>query len=249
MNRTVLAAPVVVALVVGAFFVGGGHSTTRAAVAADAPAATSGVIVDGLGKVSGVPDVLRVVLGVSVRRADVSTALGDASARQRRLRDTLRTAGVKDRDLQTSDLSVYPAYDSKGRQDGYQVSETLTAKLRDLDKAGRMISSAVASGGSEATVQGVSFSLEDNAALLTEARNAAYADAKQKAQRYADLAGRPLGEVQLVAETTSGPQQLPQAYDSFKRAAAMPAAAGASVPVDPGTAQVSVAVTVRWALR
>ena len=247
MNRSVLAAPLVVAAVAGAFLFGGG-STPKVAVAADPPAATSGVLVDGLGKTTGTPDVLRVVLGVTLRRPDVSAALADANARQTRLRDALKRAGVAPADLQTSDVSVYPSYDNKGRPDGYQVSETLTAKLRNLTRAGRVISGAVGAGGSEATVQGVSFALEDNADLLKQARDNAYTDAKDKAQRYAQLSGRTLGDVQLIAESAQAPQQLPQALDSF-RAVAGQAGKVADVPVDPGSSQVSVSVTVRWALR
>ncbi|MCW2598278.1 MAG: hypothetical protein JWM02_107 [Frankiales bacterium] len=140
-------------------------------------------------------------------------------------------------------MSVYPAYDNKGRRDGYSVSETLTAKLRDLKKAGKTISNAVLAGGNSATLQGVSFALEDNVALLGKARDAAYAQAKDKALRYAGLSGRQLGEVQLVTESTSAPQDLSRA----KGFAAGPA--GSAVPIDPGSSQVSVSVTVRWALR
>lgn len=241
MNRTVLAAPLVAAAVVGAFLVGDDRST-KVAVAADTAAATSGVVVDGLGKVSGTPDVLRVTLGVSLRRADVSAVLKDANALQNRVRAALKKDGVAAKDLQTSGVNIYPSYDKKGRRNGYSVSETLTAKLRNLDKAGRAISDAVVAGGNSATLQGVSFALEDNVALLGQARDAAYAEAKAKAQRYADLSGRTLGEVQLVTESVSAPQPFGSAL-SFTRAAT------SAVPIDPGSAQVSVSVTVRWALR
>jgi uncharacterized protein YggE len=245
MKPTVVAAPLVVVAVVGAFLVGGGRTTTRVAVAADTPTSTNGIVVDGLGKVSGTPDVLRATLGVSVRRNDVSTALRDANALQSSVRAALRRDGVAAKDLQTSEVSIYPSFDNKGNRDGYSVNETLTAKLRNLDKAGRAISDAVTAGGSSATLQGVTFALEDNVALLGQARDAAYAEAKAKAQRYADLSGRALGQVQLVTETTSPPQELYQ----YGRAASAAKDAQSAVPVDPGTSQVSVSVTVRWALQ
>ncbi len=72
-------------------------------------------LVDGLGKTTGTPDVLRVVLGVTLRRPDVSAALADANVRQTRLRDALKRAGLAPADLQTSDVSGYPSYDNKGR--------------------------------------------------------------------------------------------------------------------------------------
>ena len=84
--------------------------------------------------------------------------------------------------------------------------------------------------------------------LLEQARDNAYADAKDKAQRYAQLSGRTLGDVQLIAESSQAPQQLPQTLDSF-RAVAASAGKVADVPLEAGSSQVSVSVTVRWALR
>lgn len=243
MNRTALVAPAAALALAGAFLLGG--RSPRPAVAADPPAASDSVVVDGVGKVSGTPDVLRVTLGVSVVRGDVTSALGAASAAEDRLRRSLLRDGVAKPDLQTADVSVYPSYDGQGHRNGYSVSQTLTAKLRDLRRAGAVMSRAVAAGGREAVLQGVTFSLEDNKALLQQARVAAYDDARDRAAEYARLAGRALGAVQLVTESTAAPAQ------PF-RSAAVPAAAaadGASVPIEAGSQQVSVSVTVRWALR
>ena len=242
MKRIVLAVCVVVA-VVGAFLVGGNHRPD-VAIAAVSPPGDSGVVVDGLGKTTGTPDVLRVILGLSLKRADVSTAMSAANAGQARLRNALTKAGVAAKDVQTSEVRVHRSYDNKGASNGYQVTETLMAKLRDLKKAGQAISSAVAAGGPEATVQGVSFSLENNDALLGQARDLAYADAKQKAQRYANLSGRQLGEVQRVTESSSTPFESARGFSAATGGAAL-----SDVPIDPGTAEVSVSVTVRWALR
>ena len=245
MNRSVLAVPVVAVAAVAALVVGSGHGSTAAAE--DPPTSNSGnsgIVVDGLGKVTGSPDVLRATLGVTVRRDTVNSALDEANALQNKLRAALKRDGVAPDDLQTSDVSISPSYSNKGVPNGYAVSETVTVKLRDLKKAGQAISDAVTASGNAATLQGVSFSLEDNAALLDKARDAAYADAKQKADRYAGLTGQGLGKVLLVSESTSAPQPVPYALDSA--AAAKPASS--PVPIDPGTSQVSVSVTVRWAL-
>lgn len=221
----------------------GGRPAQRPAVAADVPTTTNGIVVDGVGKVTGTPDVLRATLGVSVRRADVSTALTAATRRQSALRAALVRGGVAARDLQTSDVSVHPELDNRGRPHGYRVTETLTVKLRDLRTAGRTLTRAVEAGGDEAVVHGVSFALEDNAALLEQARDDAFAAAKAKAERYAALSGRSLGEVQLVAETADPGRARPVAYATLAQKAA------SSLDIDPGTSDVSVTVTVRWALR
>jgi uncharacterized protein YggE len=242
-NRTLIVVPLAV-LAVGGAFVFGGRGTS-AAVAADAPTATSGVVVDGLGKVTGTPDFVRVTLGVSLQRTDVSAALRDANTLQARVLAALKKDGVADKDLQTSDVSLYPSYDGKGRRNGYQISETLTAKLA-VAKAGQGITDAVTAGGSAGTLQGVSFDLDDNAALLDAARDAAYADAKAKAERYATLSGRHLGDLQLVTESVTAPEVQRDLRAADKAAAPSPASA---VPISAGSQQVSVSVTVRWALR
>jgi uncharacterized protein YggE len=195
--------------------------------------------------VSGTPDVLRVQLAVEVRRADVSAALRDANTIQNKVRSAVRADGVDAKDMQTADVSLYPSYTNKGVPNGYTVNESLTVKLRNLARAGKTIGDAVIAGGNAARVQGVSFALEDNAALLDQARDAAYGDAKKKAQRYAELSGRTLGQVELVSEQVpDAAQPMPYARDAL--ASAAPAQ---SVPLDAGQSQVSVSVTVRWSLR
>jgi uncharacterized protein YggE len=246
MRRTALLVVPLAAVVAVGYVVGTVHEPQHATAAAGDPAA-EGVIVSGLGKVSGTPDVLRVQLGVEVRRADVSEALADANEIQNRVRAAARRDGVDAKDMQTADLSVYPSYNNKGAPNGYTVNQSLTLKLRNLSKAGKTIGDAVTAGGNAARVQGVSFALEDNTALLQQARDAAYHDARLKADRYAELSGRSLNQVELVSEQVpQGEQPMPYARDAL--AAAAPAASS-EVPIDAGQSQVSVSVTVRWSLR
>lgn len=117
MNRTALLAVPAAAAVVAAYILGSPHGPTAAAAATPTPAEI-GVVVDGLGKTTGVPDVLRINLGVSIRRGDVSTALRDANSRQRTLRAALRKDRVADADVQTSQVDLQQAYDDKGRRNG-----------------------------------------------------------------------------------------------------------------------------------
>jgi uncharacterized protein YggE len=245
MRRTaLLVVPLVAVLGVG-YVVGTVHEPQQATAAASDPAA-DGVLVSGLGKVSGTPDVLRVQLGVEVRRADVSAALADANEIQNRVRAAARRDGVDPKDMQTADVSLYPSYTNKGVPNGYTVNQSLTLKLRNLAKAGKTIGDAVVAGGNAARLQGVSFALEDNTALLQQARDAAYHDARVKAERYAELSGRSLNQVELISEQVPQSQQ-PIAYADSLSAA--PMMKSSDVPIDPGQSQVSVAVTVRWSMR
>ena len=103
-------------------------------------------------------------------------------------------------------------------------------------------------GGSSAVLQGVGFSLEGDSALLGRARDAAFADAKAKAKRYAELSGRSLGDVQLIAETTTPPPDL-LSFAKGNAGGASAAPAARPVPIEAGGQQVNVTVTVRFALR
>lgn len=241
MKRPALVIVLAVLSLLAAFVLGGRGGS---AVAASTPAAgEQGVVVDGSGDANGAPDVLRLTLGVQAEGSDVSSALNQANAQVARIRAALARHHAKAEDIQTSDVSIYPIEVRKARR--YQVSEQLTAKLRNLGEAGKAISDAVGSGGNGTTLNGVTFALEDNAKLLDNARDKAYADARRKAERYATLSGLSLGKVQLVAETVESP---PVDFYDKRAAAPMSAGAGSAVPLYEGQSQVSVRVTVRWAL-
>jgi uncharacterized protein YggE len=233
------------AFTLGAATGGGGGSPAYAATPGPAQPSASfpGITVSGLGKVTGVPDVLTVQLGVSVTRDDVSGALSAASSTLTKVRAALTGGGVATADLQTSDVSVQPDYSYEGGHqtiDGYRATESLTAKLRDLTKAGGLIGRAAGAGGDATTVSGVSFDLSDDTKLLNSARDAAFADARAKAQRYAKDAGRRLGPLVRISETVNGGTEPVPVAGAKTDAAA--------VPIDPGTTQLSVSVDVVYGL-
>ncbi len=125
---------------------------------------------------------------------------------------------------------------------GFDVFSSLSIKLRNLDDAGKTISDAAAAGGDATRINGISFEFEDSASLLEDAREDAFADAKSKAEQYADLAGGSLGRVVSISENNSGGGGYP--YPMAER----DAAAGSAVPLYAGSQQVSVTSTVVWEL-
>lgn len=239
-------APVAAAGIVGAvvtgFLLGNGSGTGLAADGAR-PAENT-VSVSGTGKVSGVPDVLRLDMGVQHTGNDVNAALNAANRDVASIKKALDRYDVDDADIQTSQLSINPHYENNGKVNGYDVFQGLTIKLRDLDKAGQAISAAAEAGGNATRINGVSFDIEDNAKLIQAARDAAFADAKAKAQQYADLAGRRLGNVTTISEDTSF-DGAPIPYAAERMAAD---SAGSSVPIESGSQQVSVNSSVSWEL-
>jgi len=206
----------------------------------------AGITVSGTAGVTGTPDTLRLDLSVVGSATSVSEALAKANGTADAVQKSLLGNGVAKKDLQTSGLNISPSYDytksGAGRIKGYDVSESLSAKLHDLGRAGDVIGKAVGAGGNAVRVNGVSLDLEGTGALVSRARDAAFTDAKTKAGQYAKSAGRSLGEVVSIAETvaTPSPSQLSSPM-------AMAAKQG-DVPIQPGSQELSVTVTVVFAL-
>jgi len=237
---------VVAALGVAVFFVFGSGGGGRQARADSAVTAGDTVSVQGTGTVQGVPDRMTAVFGVHATRRNVQDALDAVAHDAQRVVASLRHAGVGNADMRTTDLELYPHYNNNGGRDGYDASETVTATFHDLGAAGRHISATVASAGNAATVNGLSFDLSSDTKLLAEARSAAFADAKARAQQYAELSGRSLGPVRHVTESiVSSTEPQPQFFKGADLAAAGGAAA---VPVKAGQQPVTVVVTVVWQL-
>lgn len=215
------------------------------APAAPAGGVSDGITVSGTGRVKGTPDTLTVSIGVTTRRPTVDAAVNDNAATATAMTDALTAAGVDAKDVQTSNYSVSPSFNyvnDKQVLDGYLVNNTVTVKIHDLAGAGSVIDAATAAGGDEAAVQGVSFSLEDNKALLDQARADAYADAKAKAGQFGQLSGRGLGDAEAITETVEPNLLKSTAY------AADSSAASPSTPINPGQVSTDVTISVRFAL-
>src|SRR5215475_1004471 len=252
-QRAVAAGVATAGLLIGAFTLGTGQgsaapggATGTAALPATAAAPAAGgtrITVTGTGNVSGTPNQLALSMGVQTSGASVAAALRQANSAVRSVTAVLRRSGVAASDIQTSGLSIYPSYSgSSGVPDGYQVSEQLAITLRRLSVAGSQISAAARAGGNATVINGVSVSLSGTSTLLASARARAVADAKAKATAYARALGRPPGAVISMSETPAQP------YPEPLFAAAKPDRAASSVPVHPGTQQLSVTVTVIFAL-
>lgn len=210
--------------------------------------AVPGITVGGRADVAGTPDTLRLDLSVVATAPTVTEALASANRSAGAVQQSLLSSGVKKKDLQTSGLNIQPNYDYPNggtpRLTGYQVSESLSAKLRNLGRAGDAIGRAVNVGGNAVRVNGISLDLEDSGAMVSIARDKAFANAKDKAEQYAKAAGRGLGEVLSITEDISTPSPIAMPYaamDSAKLAA--------SVPIQPGNQNVGVSVTVVFSMR
>jgi uncharacterized protein YggE len=208
--------------------------------------ASSGISVTGTGEVTGTPDTVEVGLGVSVLAETVDEAAATAAEKAQALIDSLTSNGVAEDDITTTDYSIYPEYDYSGNQErliGYRVNNTVRAKIRDIDTTGTVIDAAVAAGGDDVTVNGLSFSIEDNDELVAAAREAAWNDAMAKATQLAELSGQALGDATSITETVTMPP-IPIPYDMAQAGAADEAV----TPIEPGTSAVTITLQVQFGL-
>ena len=201
----------------------------------------SGITVVGTGTADVVPDVADWSFGVSSQAATASDALSANASAMNAVLDALKSAGVSKEDLQTTQVSLYPETADDGRTvTGYSASSTVTATVRKLGDAGKVVDAAVRAGAND--VYGPNLHPSDTDAQYREAVDKAFDDARAHAEAIAAKAGVSLGAPTAIVE---GGGYVPGPVMAYDRAAA----AGAEMaPVEPGTQQVSASLTVTFAI-
>jgi len=208
-----------------------------AALAAPAQAAERLLTVTGEATVSVAPDAAVIRIGVS-SNAKTAREASDANAQQMTgVLAALKDTGIADRDVQTSRLSVQPQSDptraGAARLLGFQVTNQLTIKIRDIDKLPGILDRAIGAGANE--MSGLEFVVSEQSKLLDQARDEAMADARRKADRYAKAAGVKVGPVMSIAEEGSSPP--PRVLQAMRAGAA---------PIAPGEQILRASVTVTY---
>ena len=201
--------------------------------------------VSGTGIVYVKPDIADVSLGVTLRRNTAKDASTAAATAMQQIIAAIKAQGVKDEDIQTSSISLSPAYDYSGNNPkliGYDASNIVDVTVRDLTKAGPVIDAATAAGAN--TVNGISFRVADQSAVEAQARTAAMNDAKAKADTLAAAGGVTITGVIAISELSApSPTPLP-----FVESAVGAGAKDASTPVQGGNVELTVTVTVVYGI-
>lgn len=202
------------------------------------------ITVSGEGKIKVKPDTASLNIGVQATESTASKALAQANESAAALIAALKGAGVGDDDIVTSGLYVYPQYGNSNYITGYQASNSVTVTVRDINNAGPVIDAAAAAAGDNITVGGISFYVDQTEQLIGAARADAINNAKKRATEYADAAGVSVGQVLQISEiSVSNP--IPMFYAAKDAAGGAPTA---STPIETGTQDMSVSVTVVYAI-
>ena len=204
------------------------------------------ITVTGIGTISVVPDAVRFNATVSTLGTTNAAALSTATKSSTAVRAALKTAGIATKDIRSANISVYPEYnwtqEAGTKITGYRASQTFDVLVRTASKAGSIIEAVVTAGGDNVQLGGVVPTTLNPSAATEDARAAAVANAKSKASSYAKLLGTSIGKVLFLEEQSS------PVYSSPFPTAKAGAADAAAVEIDLGDQDVTVTITVRWAL-
>ena len=212
-----------------------------------------GIWVSGTGKVTVTPDIATLQLGIEAQEASVGEAQAKALEAMGKVMVALTENGVAEKDIQTQyfRISQRTRWDDVQQQEvviGYRVTNQVVAKIRDMEKVRTIIDAVVIAGGDYTRINNLNFSVDDPSAYYDEARGKAMADAKDKAEQIASLAGMKLGEPTYISESAVLPVYEGMVY-GLSAPMPVPAPAPAPAPsISPGEIEISVNMQIAYSL-
>jgi hypothetical protein len=162
--------------------------------------------VSATGEVSRIPNLAIISAGVQTLQPTATAAIEDNATRMERVRAALKRAGIADRDVQTSSINLNPEYRYVENQPpvltGYQASNQVTVRFRDIAQSGRILDALVAEGANQ--INGPNLTIDKPEAALDEARRDAIRVARARAQLYAQAIGKQVGRILSISESGGG---------------------------------------------
>ena len=210
----------------------------------------TGIWVTGEGKISVVPDLGILSLGVEAQAATVAEAQNQATAAMEAVVWELDNRGLGKKDIKTQHFSIYPVRRWVPEREeevlvGYRVNNTITAKVRKVEDTAAIIDAVTRAGGDYIRINSINFTVDDPAAYHKEVRKKAIADAEAKAKQLADLAGVKLGEPTYINESGGF---IPVPREVVVRAP-VPGAAPGVAPISPGETEIRLTVQVAYSIK
>ena len=210
------------------------------------PLAQATVMVSGEGEAVGIPDIATITFSVIEQADAVADVTAAANVTMENVVTVLKGAGIADADIQTTGYNLYPRYDytkvSRGEIIGYQLPQSVTVKVRQLDTIGEVIDAVTTTGIND--VSSPIFEIDEPDQVKTEARAEAFEKAKAKAASLAEAAGVRLGDIVTFSESDGGAIQ--PYYKSYEYA--LSDDTGAEAVIEPGSQEFTVSVSVTYAL-
>ncbi|HEX9664262.1 MAG TPA: SIMPL domain-containing protein [Patescibacteria group bacterium] len=204
------------------------------------------ISITGQGKVMAIPDIASTVVGIRTENRQVAVAQKENAEKMNQLIKKIKEAGVADEDLKTVNYNIFPIYDYLSDRGqvlrGYEVSQNLEVKIRDLEKIGQILAIAAAEGANQ--VSGLNFTIDDEEVYRQQARELALANAREKAEALAKTVNIKLGKVVSFSETGSAPPPAPlRAYAEF----GVGGAADVALPeIEAGSQEIVIIATISF---
>lgn len=208
----------------------------------------SGTVLDvsAQGRSRRTPDIATISAGVVTQAPDAASAMRENAARMDKVIAALKRAGIADRDLKTSNISLQPQYRYANNEPpvitGYQASNNVTVRFRDIGKSGSVLDALVATGANQ--INGPDLGVDNPDAAMDEARADAIAKARARAELYAKATGL---KVKRILSISEGSFEMPRPMPIMMRAQGMMAEA-ADTKILPGEQSLNVTVSVRFEL-
>ena len=216
-------------------------------VAVVRPLAGTRLDVSAVGSVSRVPDLAIITAGVVTRAATASGAIAENATRMERVRAALRRAGIADRDIQTSSINLNPDYRYENNQPpvltGYQASNNVSIKFRDIRNSGRILDALVAQGANQ--INGPSLTIDKPEAAYDEARAEAIKVGRARAELYARTLGMRVVRLLSVGEGGGFNRPIPYAADAIM----VTGSRVAKTEIDPGSQDLQVTLMMSFELQ
>ena len=220
-------------------------ATVATPATANAVTSTRYITVSAEGTVKVAPDAVRLTATATNVATSNKEALSSTATSAAVIRKALIAAGISTKDIATQNITVYPEYkyDTNGGSTlvGYRGSQLFSVVIRAAATAGEVVDAVVAAAGDSIQINSVAPFLLDAAKAAESARAVAVKNAKAKATSYAKLLGVKLGKVNYLSENGSPSISVPVFAAAAK-------AEDAGTVVDLGQQDVTVSITVQWAI-
>jgi len=215
------------------------------------------ISVSGTGEMYATPDLALTYFSVVTEKKTVAAALSENTEKMNAVIAAVKAQGVEDKDLKTTTFNISPRYEWKKIEDiissssyypegertlvGYEVTQSLEVKIRDLSKVGDILEAGVAAGSNQ--VGGITFTIENADELKNQAREMAINEAKQKAETLADQLDLRLVEIASFSE--NGGSYYSKSYDTAGGSMAAPE----SISIETGENKIEVSVSITYKVK
>lgn len=194
----------------GAFYIAGKNIEAN-----DDPSDNGTITVSGDGRAFATPDIAQISVGMQTgRQPTAAAAMENLKKTMDAVIAAVKAQGIDEKDIRSESFYLNPAYDyTTGRMipRGFEATQSLSIKVRDMDKVSDVLGAATNAGANQAG--NVMFTVDDPEAKRAEARQEAIDEAKEKAKQLADELGVSLGDIVSFSEGYGGGYPPPMYYD------------------------------------